>query len=162
MNNNLKGKYFVRRKTNASWEDITTKFDGVKVLSIEGFNEIGDAVNVYTEQWIDEQAEDFLVVTQDNGGNDVIIRQNVDLRMTFIVSRRYAANVIDEETVYNTVVDYFTKHGGLYIKSVYPNKVAHVVCLKGFAPTTEKLHRGERSYILTTITLHCLDEPTNV
>ena len=64
-NTELSNKYFVRKNTTDNWEDITTKFNGVKVLSIDGFNERGEAHNVYHEQWVSETKEDFLVATKD-------------------------------------------------------------------------------------------------
>lgn len=159
-NTNLSNKYFVRKTSAAAWEDITTKFDGVKVLSIDGFNERGEEVNVYNEQWVNSQTEDFMVTTTDVQGNDVIIRKNIDLSLSFIVSRRYANGAIDEQTTYDNIVSYLCDNGDFYIKSAYVNKSAHVICLKSFKPTTQKLNRGKNSYILATITLHCLDAPT--
>lgn len=157
--NDLVNKYFVRKTSTAAWEDITTKFDGVKVLSIDGFNERGEAVNVYNNQWVNSQKEDFLVTTTDGEGNDVIVRENVDLSLTFIVSRRYANSAIDEQTTYDNIVSYLCDNGDFYIKSAYVNKQAHVICTKSFKPTTQKLHRAENSYILATIPLHCLEKP---
>lgn len=159
-NTELSNKYFIRKNTTDNWEDITTKFNGVKVLSIDGFNERGEAQNVYNAQWVSETTEDFLVTTKDENGNDIIIRSNVDISMTFIVGRRYATSTIDEQTVYDSFVSYICEKGDFYIKSAYVNKSAHVICLKSFKPTAQKLHRGEKSYILATITLHCLDVPT--
>lgn len=160
-NTDLTGKYFVRRSENSSWEDLTTKFNGIKVLSVDGFNEVGDAVNVYTEQWVNNQSEDFLVTTQDGQQNDVIIRKNVDLDMTLIISRRYQSGTpaIDEQTVYDNIVNYING-GAFYIKSAYVNKQVKVICTKSFKPTTQKLQRGLKSYILVTIPLHTLDKPT--
>lgn len=160
MNNELKGKYYVKKGSNDNYTDITTMFDGVRVLSLDGFNEVGEAVNVFTQQWVDSQAEDFMVtkqVTNNNTTTDVVIRKNVDLSMTIIVSRRYASTTIDEQSVFNTLRDYFCNHGDFYIKSLYTNMQAHVVCLSGFKPTTQKLNRNEKSYIIATIPLHCLD-----
>ena len=145
MNNELKNKYFVRKTESEAeaWVDIATKFNGVRILTLDGFNEVGEAVNIFTQQWVDSQAEDFMVTKQvDN--QDVVIRKNVDLSMTIIVSRRYAR-------------EYFCNHGDFYIKSSYTNMQAHVVCLSGFKPTTQKLNRNEESYIIATIPLHCLD-----
>ena len=162
MSQELTGKYYV--STNGtSWEDVTTKWNGVRILAINGFNERGDTVNVYNEQWINSQTEDFLVttkVTENNVTRDVIIRKNVDLTVTFIVGRRYASTTINEETVYNSIVSYMCDNGYFYIKSTYTNKYAKVACLKSFKPTTEKLNRGNKSYILATITLHTLDAPS--
>lgn len=155
MNNELSNKYFV--STNGTqWEDVTSKWNGVKILSIEGFNEKGEAVNIYNEQWINSQQEDFLVA-----GNNVI-RKNVDINITIIVSRRYANGVIDEQSVFDQVVDYMCDNGAIYVKSMYTDKIAKAACIKGFKPTTQKLHRGDKSYILATIPLHLLDKPASV
>ena len=157
----LTGKYFVRRTTSGTWEDITTKFAGIKVLSIDGFNEVGEAVNVYTEQWFDSQQEDFMVTKQVNGEN-VVVRKNCNLSLTFIVSRRYALGDIDEQTVYNNIVNYICWHGDFYIKSTYTNKQAHVICTESFKPTAQKLNRGASSFILVTVPLHTLSNPIAV
>lgn len=154
MAQNLSNKYFVRKSSSGSWEDITTKFVGVKVLSVDGMNEIGDAQNVYTAKWINSQTEDYYL----SGGT--IIRENVDLSVTFVVSERYGAS--DTQTVHDNFINYMCKQGDLYIRSAYTGNYAHVVCLKGYKPTTQKLHRGTNSYILGTITLHTLSAPTSV
>lgn len=156
MNNELKDKYFVRKTESGNWQDIATKFNGVRILTLDGFNEVGEAVNIFTQQWVDSQAEDFMVTKQVNN-HDVVIRKNVDLSMTIIVSRRYASTTIDEQSVFNELREYFCNHGDFYIKSSYTNMQAHVVCLSGFKPTTQKLNRNEKSYIIATIPLHCLD-----
>ena len=149
--NDLSGKYFVRKSVYDDWEDVTTKFGGVKILSVDGFNEIGDAKNIYTAQWIDTQEEDYVLA------GDSVVRENADLSVTFIVGNRYGA--LDPQAVHDEFIDYMCMHGDLYIRSIYVNKHAHVVCLKPYKPTTQRLHRGMDSYILGTITLHMLDTP---
>ena len=105
---------------------------------------------------MNSQVEDYFLA-----GNGVV-RSNIDLDMTFIVGTRYSANKnIDTQTVYDAFVAYVCDYGDFYIKSAYSDKYAHVVCLKGVKPTTEKLHRGNDSYIMATATLHTLDEPKN-
>lgn len=150
--NDLSGKYFVRKSASSAWEDVTTKFSGVKILSIDGFNEIGDAKNIYTAQWVDTQDEDYILA-----GNSVV-RANTDLSVTFIVGNRYGAS--NPQAVHDEFIDYMCNQGDLYIRSAYTGKYAHVVCLKGYKPTTQRLHRGADSYILGTITLHMLNAPT--
>lgn len=150
----LSEKYYVRRNTTDEWEDITEKFVGVKILKIDGFNELGDAVNVYNEQWQESQSEDFLIT----GSSGNIIRKNVDLSLTFICGTRYGA--INTQQVHDTFIEYMTKLGDFFIKSKYTGKEVHVVCLKGYKPTTQKLHRGvSDSYIMGTVELHTLDMP---
>ena len=161
-NGNLTGKYFVKRTSSGSWEDVTTKWNGLKILSIGGFGEQGDAENVFTQKWINSQSEDMMITKQDGQGNPIIIRANVDLTVTFIVARRYASTTIDEQTIYDSFVKYVCKDGDFYSKSAYVGKYVHVVCLKGFKPTAQRLQRGEKSYILATMTLHCLEDATTV
>lgn len=156
----LNNKYFVRKDQNAEWEDIAVKFDGVKVLSISGFNEQGKSTSIYAEQWIDEQAEDVMVVTQDDNGEDVVVRENVDLSLTFIVGEKYATKAgFDTQTAHDAFINYMCNKGALYVRSAYTNKVANVICLKAYKPTTERLHRHGNSYIMGTITLHTIDAP---
>lgn len=160
MGNDLKNKYFFRNNTSENWSDVTVLFTGVKILSITGFNEVSDAINIYCEQWVNSEQEDFLISNEDDQGNAKIVRKNVDLSLTFICGERYGA--LDTQTTYDAFVDYIAKHGDFYIKSVYTNKIAHVICLSGIKPTVEKLHRGDKSYIMATATLHVLEPFTDV
>lgn len=152
MAQNLSNKYFVKKTAGGAWEDVTTKFAGVKILSIDGMNELGDAQNVYTAQWVNSQTEDYYL----SGGT--IIRANVDISITFIVGERYGAS--NTQTVHDAFINYMCNGGDLYVKSAYIGKYAHVVCLKGYKPTTQRLHRGASSYILGTITMHTLNAPS--
>lgn len=165
-NYGLKDKYFYRRSATGSWVNFDS-ISGVRVLSVDGLNERGETVNVYTAQWIDSDVEDYICTKQEEttGGvmRDVIIRKNVDINMTLIVSRRYsAAENIDEQSVYDDMISTLCETGDLYLKSAYVNKIAHVVCLKAIKPTAVKLHRGRNSYILVTIPFHVLEQPTSV
>lgn len=156
LGTDLSEKYYVRRYASDEWEDVTEKFVGVKILKIGGFNEKGDAVNIYNEQWTESQSEDFIVT----GSSGNIIRKNIDLSLTFICGERYGAN--DTQECHDDFVDWITKHGDFYIKSEYTNKEAHVICTKGYKPTTQKLQRGaNNSYVIGTIDLHTLDAPSN-
>ena len=159
MAQELSNKYFVRKNTSDEWQDITTLFDGIKVLAVTGMNVVGDAVNIYTEQWINSQEEDYMVTTKDEQENDVVIRKNVDVEMTFIAGTRYSSGKnVDTQTVYDAFVEYLCG-GDFYLKTMYSGKSAHVVCISGVKPTTERLHRGMSSYIMATATLHTLDAP---
>lgn len=200
VKNNSAGKYYVKTGSD-SYADITTMFAGVAVLSVDGFNEKGEAQNVCTQKWIESTTEDFCIV------GSTIIRANVDLKMTFIVSRRYVddtytpvqsptgnprnkgyyeysggayrptwdtsvvsgktyytrtpATVIDEQAVYDTFTNYICG-SDFYIKSLYTGKEAHVVCQKGVKISSQKLQRGDKSYILATAELHTLDVPQSI
>lgn len=158
--NDSKSKYYVKNTANGEFEDITTKFDGVAVLKLTGLCDKGKPINIYTAQWVNSQTEDFLITTEVNN-SPVVIRENVDIQITFIVRKKYATtqtgfNVL---TKHNSFVDYMT-NTDVWLKSAYlGNKYVHCVCLKEYKPTTIKLDRGDNSYMMGTITLHTLSAP---
>lgn len=160
MARNITNKYFIKNSASGSFSDITTLYNGVCVLSISGFDSVGKSLNTYCAQWIDSQDEDFLITTVDGNNNPVIVRENVDVTVTFAVSRRYANNVIDEQTVYDNFVNYLTG-SDVWIASKYVGKQVHCVALEGVTPQTVKLKRGNNSYILGEVKLHTLSKPTS-
>jgi hypothetical protein len=161
----LKNKYQYKDYTG-TWTYFENK-SGVRVLAIDGLDEVGDAVNVYTEQWIDSNVEDYMCTKKKTVGDyevDVIVRKNVDINLTMIISPRYTiqGTNVDVQDTYNDMVSSLCDNGDIWIKSLYTNKIAHVVCLKAFKPTAVKLHRGMDSYILVTIPFHCIEPPSNI
>ena len=159
--NHSSNRFFAKNTESGTFQDITTMFDGVAVLKLDGMLAKGEPVNVYTAQWIDSQQEDFMITTLDGSDNPVVVRKNVDLELTFIVRQKYATGTIDVQTVHDNFVDYITG-SDVWLKSSYiGNKYVHCVCLKEYKPTMVKLGRGDNSYIMGTITLHCLDAPTS-
>ena len=159
MANKSAGRYYVKNTEDGTFADITTLYDGVAVLSVEGMLERGEPVNIYAEQWVNEQEEDFLIATLDDQDNPIVIRKNVDVNITFIVRQKYANGTIDVLTQHDAFVAYMT-NSDIWLKSAYlGNKFVHCVCLKEYKPTTVKLSRGANSYIMGTLTLHALDAP---
>ena len=173
----LTEKYY-HSSNGTTWVDFTTH-SGVRVLSIDGFGEIGDAVNVYTEQWVDSEIEDYMCTTKktEQGTTiDAVVRKNVDINLTFIVSQRYADAHIDIQQTYDDMIATLCYSGAIYLKSTYVNKIAYVVCLKAVKPTIVRLQRGEYrtneqnqverwdidSYIMATIPFHCLKPPYKI
>ena len=156
-NNDLKGIYFVKNTKNGSFQDITTLFDGVRVLQVSGVAAKGKAVNVYQEQWMDSDKEDFMITTN----NGTIVRENVDIEITFIVHQRYASNNIDVKNQHDNFVNYMTNKD-VWVRTGYQNNaIAHCVCIDGYEPTTMKLKRNnDANYALGTIKLHCLENIT--
>lgn len=155
MAKKLLQKYYVKSSQANSYSDVTTLFNGVNILSVAGLDDIGKAVNVYNEQWITSDQEDFLVTTN----NGVIVRENTNIKVTFIVGRRYANSAIDVQTVYDSFISFMTSKD-LWIASTYIGKETHCVALDGFEPKTIKYHRGVDTYILGEITLHQLSKPS--
>lgn len=161
--NNSANRYFVKNTSNGTFADITTLFDGVAVLKLDGMLAKGKPVNIYTAQWIDSQQEDFMITTLNGSGNPVVIRENVDLELTFIVRKKYASSQqnFNALSAHDNFIAYMT-NSDIWLKSSYVgNKYVHCVCLKEYKPTTVKLERGNDSYIIGTITFHTLDAPTS-
>lgn len=160
MAQDLRNKYFVKNTESGTFADVTTLFDGVRVLKVDGFLSKGKPVNIYTAQWVNEQEEDFLITTEQKNV-PVVIRENVDLEITFIVHSKYATNHnIDVMTQHNAFVDYMT-NSDVWVKSAYVNNsYVHCVCMKEYKPTVAKLQRGDASWVMGTLTLHTLDAPT--
>lgn len=159
MAKKITGKYLAKNTANGSYADITTLFDGVVVLAVEGFDSLGKALNVYSAQWIDSQTEDFLITTRDENDNPVVIRENVAIKVVFAVSQRYADTTIDPQGVYDSFLAYLTG-SDVWIASRYFGKQVHCFAQDKVDPKTVKLHRGGNSYLLGEITLHTLEKPT--
>lgn len=161
MSNDLTGKYFCKTEENGKYIDITKLVNGVRILKIDGMNAQGEPVNIYTAQWVDEQEEDFMITKTDASLNPVVVRKNVDIEITFIVSPRYATSPIETLIQHDTFVELMT-HKDIWIKSMYTNKEAHCVCLEQYEPTTTKLQRGNNSYMMGTLKLHTLDKVSTI
>ena len=156
MAKKITNKYFVKNTANGSFADVTTLFDGVNILAVEGFDAKGKALNVYIEQWIDG-GTDFMI-TSNNGQ---IVRENVSIKVVFVVGQRYANSTIDTQTVYDSFVNYMT-NTDVWIKSMYVGKQIHCVAIDKVEPKTVKLKRGANEYILGEIPLQTLGAPTAV
>ena len=144
---------------NIPFEDISVLFDGVRILKMDGFLEKGKAVNIYTAQWVNSQEEDFMITTLDEYDNPIVIRENVNIEVTFIIREKYANDSIDILETHDDFIDFMTG-GDIWLMSEYVNnKFVHCVCINEYKPTTVKLGRGSESYIMGTITLHTLDAP---
>lgn len=156
--------YQVKNTQAGSFANIETMFNGLRILKMDGFLAKGKPVNIYTAQWIDSQEEDFLITTIDETTNNpVVIRENTDIEITFIIRKKYATNPsvsFDVQSVHDDFISYMTDTD-VWIKSSYVNnKYVHCVCLKEYKPTTQKMKRGDKSWIMGTITMHALDAPT--
>ena len=158
--NDSSNRYYAKKTEEGSYADITGMYSGVAILKMDGFLALGKPVNVYTAQWVDEQEEDFLIPTLDENDNKIVIRENVDIEITFIVRQKYASSNIDVQQVHDSFIDYMT-NSDVYLKSAYAGGLsAHCVCLQEYRPTTVKLGRGRNNdYIIGTITMHTLEKP---
>lgn len=167
MANASDNRYYIKVRTNqgvfpTNYADIVDSYNGVAILKMDGFLAKGKPVNIYTAQWIDSQTEDFLIGKLDANNDPVIIRENVDIELTFIVSQRYVIgnSTINVQNVHDTFVNALTSND-IWLKTSYMgNKQAHCICLKEYKPTMVKLGRGNMSYIMGTIVLHTLDVTT--
>lgn len=160
MANSLNLKYYLKNTDIGSFTDVTTLFDGVNILKIEGLASVGKTVNVFTQQWVNSQTEDFLITTLDDEDNPIVIRENVDIKITFAISKRYARSRVSETlSIYNDFIAYMTG-SDVWIASSYIGLQVHCMALNGFEPRTIKIQRGDNSYIIGELTLHTLEKPT--
>lgn len=156
--------YKIKNTESGTFVDIETMFNGLRILKMDGFLAKGKPVNIYTAQWIDSQEEDFLITTiSETTNNPIVIRENTDIEITFIIRKKYATNPsvsFDVQSVHDAFISYMTDTD-VWVKSSYVNnKYVHCVCLKEYKPTTQKMKRGDKSWIMGTITMHALDAPT--
>lgn len=156
--------YYAKNTEAGTFADISSLFNGLHVLKMDGFNAKGKPVNIYTAQWIYDQGEDFMITKEDDSSDTTatVVRENVDIEITFIVHKKYATNPTSSYnvlSVHDSFIDYMT-NTDVWLKSEYvSNKYVHCVCLKEYKPTTQKLERGDNSWIMGTLTLHTLDAP---
>lgn len=153
--------YYITNNLAQGYNKIDELFDGVRILKIDGFFAKGKPINIYTAQWIDSSVEDFLITTEDENDNPIVIRENVDIEITFIVGAKYASSAINVQAMHDAFIDYITG-SDVWIKSDYVGgKAAHCICLDEYKPTNVKMQRGSNTYILGSIKLHTLDVPNN-
>lgn len=159
-NNSSRNRYFAKNSELGTFRDLTTMFDGLAVLKLTGLSSKGKPINIYTEQWFDNQGEDFMITSHDGNNNPVVVRENVNIELTFIIRQKYATITRNLLTVHDSFIAYMT-NTDVWLKSSYMgNKYVHCVCLTEYKPTVMNLERGDNSYIMGTITLHTLDAPT--
>lgn len=151
--------YFVKNSEQGTYTDVSTMFDGVRILAINNMTAVGEPVNVYNEQWTDG-TEDFLVTTN----NGIIARKNVDIEVVFIVGDKYenaSDPTYDPQRLCDAFVNYMAA-SQVWIKSTYTGKEVRAYCNGGVQPTTIRLQRGHgNSYILGKISMHTLQPPTD-
>ena len=150
--------YYVKRALGDTWTNLLSLFDGLRILRIDGFMNKGEPINVFTQQWISSQKEDYLVTAKDENNVPIVIRKNKDIDITFVVSDKYATGEIDVRAMHDAFIAYMTD-GAIYLKSNYAERALRCVCLKDYKPTLVKLQRGSaKNYMTGTLTLHALDE----
>ncbi len=157
MIQDLKQAYFLKNTENGTFADVTTMFQGVRILKVDGMGAKGKAKNVFTQDWMYDETEDMEIVMENDTDPIQILRENVDIEVTFLVKQKYASTTINVQTQHDLFVNYMTKTD-VWIKSNYMgDKSVHCVCLNEYKPTIMKLKRGNDSFAMGTITLHCLE-----
>lgn len=156
---NIEKEYLVKRGSQ-EYTPISELFKGVRILKVEGLASTGAPKNIYTASWVNSQTEDYMVTTQETREGedyDVVLRNNTDIEITFIVGDKYADTDIDVRVTHDAFIAYMTD-GALYVKSNYTDRAMRCVCLKEYKPTLVRLKRQTKNnYITGTLTLHALD-----
>ena len=75
------GKYFVKNTSAGTYVDMTTQFNGLAITKVDGLNEKGEPVNIYTAQWVNSQVEDMMITIGLNkskiGGKDITAKSEI-------------------------------------------------------------------------------------
>lgn len=150
--------YYVKNSEDGTYANVATTFSGVRILAINGMTAIGEAINVYNEQWVDG-TEDFLIAAQDGK----IARKNIDVELVFICANHYVTEqeTQDLQLLCDTFTNYMTQTD-VWIRSEYTGKDIHAYCNSGMDVNTIRLKRGHDSYIVGKIKMHTLAPPTNI
>lgn len=149
--------YLLKNRADGTYTDAETMFDGIRILKVDGLTTIGEAINVYEEQWMDGTTDFVIADTQGK-----IKRKNTDMEIVFIAGDRYLSNNDnnrDPQQAYDAFVEYMTQ-SDVWVKSLYVGKEVHCYCNGGVTPNTARLKRPDgNSYILASITMRTLETP---
>ena len=145
--------YYVKQGTD-SYQDFTTKWVGLTILKMDGFNKKGKAKNIYTRSWINSANDDVYVP-------DVVYFENPDMSISFMVND-FDNHSVNVEAVHDSFIDYMTTHK-VMIKTLFLDKEATFICNAEYEPTTIALKRSVgNNYILGTLTMHRVTTTTSV
>lgn len=111
------GKYFVKNTSAGTYVDMTTQFNGLAILKVDGLNEKGEPVNIYTAQWVNSQVEDVMITTLDQNNQPVVIRKNVDIEISFEFSPKYVSPTytkVNNPSGNPKSLGYYEKYGWAY------------------------------------------------
>src|SRR5574344_119498 len=78
MTKTISNVYYVKQGADA-YQDFTTKWIGLTILKMDGFNKKGKAKNIYTRSWINSANDDVYVP-------DVVYFENPDMSISFMVN----------------------------------------------------------------------------
>ena len=137
--------YYVKQGTDA-YQDFTTKWVGLTILKMDGFNKKGKAKNIYTRSWINSANDDVYVP-------DVVYFESPDMSISFMVND-FDNHSVNVEAVHDSFIDYMTTHK-VIIKTLFLDKEATFICNAEQDSTAKQLKRAAgNNYILGTLTMH--------
>ena len=145
MTKPISNVYYVKQGTDA-YQDFTTKWVGLTILKLDGFNKKGKSKNIYTRSWINSSTDDVYIP-------DVVCFENPDVAISFRVDD-FESHSVNVQSVHDNFIDYMTTHT-VTIKTLFLDKEATFVCKAEYEPTTIALKRSDGgNYILGTLTMH--------
>ena len=77
MTKPISNVYYVKQGTD-TYQDFTTKWVGLTILKLDGFNKKGKSKNIYTRSWINSSTDDVYMP-------DVVYFDNPDVAISFRV-----------------------------------------------------------------------------
>jgi hypothetical protein len=128
------------------YQTFASRWNGLEILKIDNFDKRGKAKNISTQSWVNSDKEDVHIP-------DIVYFEQPDIDITFYINDFYDHSV-NVEAVHLSFIDYMTTHK-YAIKSLYAGSESDFVCVKDYAPTTERLHRSAgQNVVMGTITVH--------
>lgn len=148
-----KGIFFVKdlAKSDGSLADLSTKWEGVSFLKVEGLTTKGKPKNIYIQSWTDSDVDDVAIP-------DKVYYEHKDITITFVVSDK--EKDIDVSDTHSNVVEYLCSHKLLIQSSISKLKVTCAGNSEDYTPSVIRLGRTKGlNYILGSIKLNAV---TNV
>lgn len=126
--------YYVKLKdeAEAAYQDMTVKWPGLVVQSIEGLASRGTPKNIYTAEWVNSNTLDVDVP-------DEVFYEAGDIEITFYISD-FQDHSVDPTVVHKNFIDYMTSKQ-VSIWSKYLNLANNFVFLYTYEPSSTKLMR---------------------
>lgn len=153
MTKTISNVYYVKKGTD-TYQDFTTKWVGLTILKMDGFDKKGKSKNIYTQSWVNSQNEDVYIP-------DVVYFENPDVAISFRVDD-FESSSVDVQSVHDSFINYMMNNK-VVIKTLYLDKEATFICNSEYEPTTKQLKRlAGNNYILGTITMHRVTGTSNV
>lgn len=144
MNNLGKNIYYVKSGSD-DYADVTTKWEGLYFLQVEGLTDRGAPKNIGVQEWVNSNKLDVYIP-------DTVYYATNEVKITFIVRDVYNHS-INVRATHDAFISYMTSRK-VSIKSLYDKLENEIVCQSSYEPTTILLSRpAGQNAMVGTLTL---------